>query len=76
LAKFVTSKLKEIIQLPNVYNIQNSISLIENLKELEINENTKLCSFDITNIYTNIPITEAISILQNTLKITRTHPCK
>jgi hypothetical protein len=62
LAKFITFKLKDVIQLPNVYNIQNSIKLIENLKELEINENIKLCSFDITN--TTIPITEATCVIQ------------
>jgi hypothetical protein len=67
LAKFITSKLKEIIQLPNIYNIQNSTNLIENLNKLEINENIKLCSFDISNMYTNIPLTETINIIQNIL---------
>jgi hypothetical protein len=57
LAKFITLKLKEIIQLPNAYNIQNSINLIKNLNKLKINENIKLCSFDITNMYTNISLT-------------------
>jgi hypothetical protein len=36
LAKFLSEKLKDIIQLPNIYNIQNSINLIHNLKEIEM----------------------------------------
>jgi hypothetical protein len=67
LAKFITSKLKEIIQLPNIYNIQNSINLIENLNKLDINEDTRLCSFNISNMYTNIPLTETINIIQSIL---------
>jgi hypothetical protein len=68
LAKFITGKLKETIQLPNAYNIQNSITLMENLNKLEINKNTKLCSFDITNMYTNIPLTEATHTIYNVWK--------
>jgi hypothetical protein len=33
LAKFITSRLKDITQLPNIYNVQNSINLIENLNK-------------------------------------------
>jgi hypothetical protein len=43
LAEFVTGKLKETIPLTNAYNIQNSVTLMENLntRKLEINESTK-----------------------------------
>jgi hypothetical protein len=50
------------LQLPKTYNIQNFISLIHTLKNIEINENTKLCSFDIENMYTNILVTQVKNI--------------
>jgi hypothetical protein len=34
---------------------------------MEINENTKLCSFDIENIYTNISVTEVKNIIKEIL---------
>jgi hypothetical protein len=46
-------QLNNVLQLPNTYNIQNSVSIIHNLRDTEIDENTKLCSFNIENIYTN-----------------------
>jgi hypothetical protein len=51
LAKYITTQLTSILQLSNTYDIQNSISLIHNLKNIEIDENTKLCSFDTENMY-------------------------
>jgi hypothetical protein len=63
LARFVATKLKEMVQLPNAYNVINSTDLIESLSRLEINEHIKLCSFDITNMYTNIPLAETINII-------------
>jgi hypothetical protein len=35
--------------------------------ENKINENTKLCSFDIENMYTNIPTTEVKDIINDLL---------
>jgi hypothetical protein len=38
------------------------------LKTIEINTNTRLCSFDITNMYTNIPKNEVINITKDILE--------
>jgi hypothetical protein len=38
------------------------------LKEIDIQTNPKLCSFDITDMYTNIPQIDLIQILNNTLE--------
>jgi hypothetical protein len=38
------------------------------LKTTELNKNTKLCSFDIENIYTNIPRKDIINIINNILE--------
>jgi hypothetical protein len=67
LAKYITAQLSIILQLPNTCNIQNSSSLIHNLKNMEIDKNTKLCSFNIENIYTNIPKTDVKNIMKEIL---------
>lgn len=53
------------MKLPNKYNLKNSIELAEHLKNVHVNKNTKLFSFDISNMYTNIPVNETVSIITN-----------
>jgi hypothetical protein len=55
LTKHLAKLLNEVIQLPNSFNIRNTNTLIEDLQHIETDKNTRLCSFDITNMYTNIP---------------------
>jgi hypothetical protein len=47
--------LKETMDLPYMYNIKDSLHLINDLKNISIKENTRLWSFDIKDMYTNIP---------------------
>jgi hypothetical protein len=41
---------------------------MRDLKTIEINNDTKICSFDIENMYTNIPRKEVINIIKNILE--------
>jgi hypothetical protein len=50
IATYLARQLKDTIHLPNAFNIQNSEKLIHNLKETNIQTNTKICSFDIKNM--------------------------
>jgi hypothetical protein len=68
LAKQLVRTLHDYLQLPNTYNIQNSIQLMGDLKLITINKNTRLCSFDIVNMYTNIPKNDIITITKNILQ--------
>jgi hypothetical protein len=68
IAKQMSKTLHEYLQLPYTYNIQNSIQLMTDLKSIEINTNTRLCSFDITNMYINIPKNEVINIIKDILE--------
>jgi hypothetical protein len=68
LAKHLTKILHDSLHLPNTYNIQNSTHLTKDLKTMEINENIRMCSFDIENMYTNIPTVDTINIITNILK--------
>ena len=67
IAKHIAKLLKNKIKLNNNYTIKNSYHLTEHLKNIKVNENTKLYSFDVKNMYTNIPITETINIITQKL---------
>jgi len=41
--------------LPDTYNIKNSIEIAEELTKLHINQNNKLITLDIKDLYTNLP---------------------
>jgi hypothetical protein len=59
--------LKETLNLPFTYNIKNSIQLINDLNNIPINDNTRICSFDIKYMYTNIPQQDATYVIHNIL---------
>jgi hypothetical protein len=65
-AKQLTKHLKDLIPLPNTFNIRNSTELMKKLEENNTRANIKLCSFDIT--YSNIPIQELIQIINTKLQ--------
>jgi signal transduction histidine kinase len=48
--------------------MQNSRELIHRLKETNIQGNVKLRSYDITNMYSNIPQKELIQVIDNALQ--------
>jgi hypothetical protein len=50
-----------------MFNIQNSETLMHSLKQTNIQSNTKMCSFDIKNMYTNLPLNELINIIHRAL---------
>jgi hypothetical protein len=65
LAKKLSKLLHNHLKLPNTNNIQNSTHLMADLQIIELNDNMRLCSFDVENMYTNIPKTEIINIISN-----------
>jgi hypothetical protein len=71
LVKYLTRTLHNCLHLPNIlYNIQNSKHLTTDLQSIEIDKDVRMCSFDIENMYTNIPKLEVINIIEN---ITENH---
>jgi hypothetical protein len=56
-------KLQSHIPLPNTFNVPNTTHLIEDLANIPYNNRLKLASFDITNMYTNIPRNELLNII-------------
>jgi hypothetical protein len=68
-AKHLNEILRETLQLPYTFNVRNSTALINALMKNKINETTKMCSFDIANMYTNIPTTEVRNIINEVLNM-------
>jgi hypothetical protein len=64
IAKLLFKKLEASIPLPNTFNIRNSAQLITDLKKIPTDYDLRFASFDITNMYSNIPTTNLIKIIE------------
>jgi hypothetical protein len=62
LAKMLAKKLQTFVPLPYTFNVKNTTHLINDLSEIPYDQKLKLASFDITNMYTNIPTSELFNI--------------
>ena len=58
----LTKKLGILIPLPYIFNIKNSIQLVEDLLDIPFDKDLKFVSSDIKNMYSNIPTTELTKI--------------
>jgi hypothetical protein len=52
-----------MLVLPYTFSIRNSDDLIKDLNNIDINTDIRICSFDINNMYSNIPTYELINII-------------
>ena len=51
----------------NNWNLINSCYFVEKVKDLMIEPHYKLISFDIVNLYTNVPVSETLRLLRTNL---------
>ena len=70
-AKKLEKIIKNNIILNNNMSIKNNDEFIEKITKIKISKQLKIASFDVVNMYTNIPINETIDILHNNLMITK-----
>jgi hypothetical protein len=68
LAGFVSKCLGKLLNLPFSFNVKNSPQLLQDLSELIFEPQFRMCSFDISNMYTNIPTEALPSIMQNIME--------
>ena len=64
LARMLARNLDKFIPLPHTFNIKNIIQLTNDLPDIQYDQDLKFVSFNIMNIYSNIPITELIKIIE------------
>jgi hypothetical protein len=73
IAKLLIKKLTQYIPLPNTFNVKNSVHLIHDLAEIPFDPNIQFASFDITDMYTNIPLDDLINIIESLCTVQQTH---
>ena len=56
-------KIQMYVPLPYTFNVKNSIHLIEDLCNIPFNPNLQFVSFDITNMYSNVPTGDLLRII-------------
>jgi hypothetical protein len=64
LAKLLTKILQTYIPLPYSSNVKKTVQLIDDLADIPYNQKLRLASFDISNMYTNIPTEELIKTIK------------
>jgi hypothetical protein len=68
LAKLLSKQLQTHILMPYIFNVKNSVKLINDLLEIPFNKDLQFVSFDITNMYSIVPIDEVIKIIDSICK--------
>lgn len=71
LAKFLNKWLQDRLSLPNTYVTYNSTILAHDLTKIKITESSRLATFDIKDLYVNIPIEETVRITKTLLTNTK-----
>jgi hypothetical protein len=67
LAKHLTKILNQHITLNNHNNVVNPTNLANDLTKLKVYGNHKMITFDIKDLYANIPIDETLNIVKSKL---------
>jgi hypothetical protein len=65
LAKYLNKPIQIYIPLPNAFNVMSSVHLMDDLLDIPHKQGIKLASFDIENMYPNIPTDELIPIIES-----------
>jgi predicted GIY-YIG superfamily endonuclease len=52
----------------SIYNVKNPKQVLEKLNSINIDENTRCCSFDVVNMFNNIPRQKLLTILKTELE--------
>jgi len=64
MAKHINRKLHNLLNLPNIYNAKNSQEVVTELTNIKMNENTKIITMDIKDLYMNLPTQGIINAIR------------
>lgn len=67
ICKYLNKKIKTSLVWNQTYSLQNTYELIDKIQNIQIPNKSIFISFDITNMYSNIPIAETLQILHKDL---------
>jgi hypothetical protein len=63
-ARKLTKNHEIFIPLPYIFNVKDTIQLMNEVRHISFEKELKFVSFDITNMYTNIPTNELIETIE------------
>jgi hypothetical protein len=63
-AKFLNKKLQNLIFLPDTYTTKNSHELVLELNNIQTNENNRIITLDIKDLYVNLSIKNILRITE------------
>ena len=72
LSTFLSKQLPIILNFQPKYSVKNSIDFCKEIKDTPITNSSILFSFDVVNLFNNIPTSDCLDILRNSLSITNT----
>jgi hypothetical protein len=64
-AQFFVKFFNNTFQLPYKFNVRNSAELIADLNKINVNTDTRICSFDIKKMYPKIPTLELANVIKD-----------
>ena len=56
IARFINKKLKNILNLPHIYNVENSQQVAQELLKLQTTNKMKFFTLDIKDLHVNLPV--------------------
>lgn len=68
IAKRIEQVIRQETTLKNSHSLKNSLDLIDKIKTTELKNGYTLASFDVVNLYTNVPVDETIKVLEQNLR--------
>jgi len=69
LAKHMNTKLQQLLNLPNTYNIKHIQDIAEDLRNIRIKETDRIVTLDISDLYINLPINGVLNATKHWLQM-------
>lgn len=66
-SQFLCKFLTENLNFQSVYSVKNSLDLINKIKDVKLEHNTLLASFDVKNLFTTVPLPQTLQVFKNLL---------
>jgi hypothetical protein len=63
-SKLLSARLNKDLELEYKYNVKNSYDFVDKVKHINVKGNSRLVSFDISNLYTNVPVIETVDLIK------------
>ena len=67
LAKWLTSLIEPVTEFYSAHCVKDSFTFAESIRDMPVDEESMMCSFDVSSLFTNVPLEETIKICADKL---------